>query len=167
MELSLGPDPECSPCRHRGRLEGLRQGQESGGFPCFWKSLLCRAEPSLLLQPGCVHPPTCQPWHGRGQGQRLTVVCWLIMYSECLQQHIPDQWCLSWRQAPAVEEGAPARGCQESWLLRPRPGSRREEWGLSSCRELFGPWERWTNRTSQEIDNYWLGGSELAKNLRQ
>lgn len=99
------------------------QGQESSGFPCFWRGLLCWAGPSLLFRCGCVHPPPCQAGLGRGQGQRLTVVCRLIVYSECLQQHIPDQWCLSWRQAPAVEERAIARGCQESWLLRPRPGS--------------------------------------------
>lgn len=114
---------------------------------------------------GVFTPPTRQPCCGRGQGQRLTAVCWLIMYSECFQQHIPDQWCLSWRRAPAVEGRAPARGCQESWLLRPRPGSLWVEKALSPCRELFGTKERWTNRTSQEIDNYWLCGSELTKEL--
>lgn len=110
--------------------------------------------PHSSFMPGVFTPPTCQPCCGRGQGQRLTGVCWLIMGSDCFQQHIPDQWCLSRRRAPAVEGRTPARGCQEFWLLRPRPGSLWVEQGLHSCRELFGPLERRTNRTSQEIDNY-------------
>lgn len=98
--------------------------------------------PHSSFMAGVFTPPTCQPCCGRGQGQRLTGVCWLIMGSECFQQHIPDQWCLSRRPTPAVEGRTPARGCQQFWLLRPTPGSLWVEQGLGSCSELFGPQER-------------------------
>lgn len=134
-EVEPGTWPRVKP------MQALRAARRSGQQR--WLSTLLKRPPLLgwallLFQPGCAHPPTSQPWRGRGQGQRLTVVCLLIMASEGLQQHIPDQWCLSGRQAPAWRT-EPQPGVAKSCLLRPRPGSLWVEWGLNPCRELCEP----------------------------